>query len=209
MTTLPWMKVYVGDEAALTGHLSAEEFGAYERLRRYYWQHGSPPDDEARLQRITGVEPARWPAVCSAITSLFDAGWRLERVDQERTEAADKRERKVASGKLGALKRWTQNGKPNGTTNGIPNGSANGITMPSANGISNSHQHQTTNSAYDKEVLTHAHPHAREAIPAVKTKDEAGQWLLAHDVFPGDLDDLARKMVDGDLVWSDVERSAA
>ena len=85
--------------------------------------------------------------------------------------------------------------------------------MPSANGTANGEanglQPQMKNSAYEGKVPTHAHPHAREAIPIVKTKAEAGQWLLAHDVFPGDLDDLARKMVDGDLVWSDVERSAA
>ncbi|MGO4841244.1 DUF1376 domain-containing protein, partial [Rhizobiaceae sp. 2RAB30] len=48
------MKTYIGDEAAVTGHLTAEEFGAYERLRRHYWQHGGLPDDEARLTRITG-----------------------------------------------------------------------------------------------------------------------------------------------------------
>jgi hypothetical protein len=46
---------------------------------------------------------------------------------------------------------------------------------------------------------------ARDPIPLF----QARQWLLAHDVFPGDLDGLARKMVDGDLVWSDVEPSAA
>ena len=50
---------------------------------------------------------------------------------------------------------------------------------------------------------------ARDPIPLFCSDAQARQWLLAHDVFPGDLDGLARKMVDGDLVWSDVERSAA
>lgn len=130
MTDLAWMKTYIGDEAALTGHLSAEEFGAYERLRRHYWQHGSLPDDDTRLMRITGIDAGRWEAVCAAIASLFADGWRLPRLDQERSEAVDKRERKVAAGRKGTQSRWagvTVDSKANAVANGKGNGSANAV----------------------------------------------------------------------------------
>jgi uncharacterized protein YdaU (DUF1376 family) len=106
MTDLAWMKTYIGDEAAITSHLSAEEFGAFERLRRHYWQHGMLPDDDVRLMRITGVDADRWEAVRSAICSLFEEGWQLPRLDIERAQAASKRETAIERAKKAALGRW-------------------------------------------------------------------------------------------------------
>jgi uncharacterized protein YdaU (DUF1376 family) len=100
------MRTYIGDEAALTGHLTPEEFGCYERLRRHYWQHGGLPDDDARLIRITGVDPDRWEAVRSGIRALFEEGWRLPRLDQERAAAADKRGRAIERSQKAAQARW-------------------------------------------------------------------------------------------------------
>ncbi|MBM2711673.1 YdaU family protein [Mesorhizobium caraganae] len=113
MTDLAWMKTYIGDEAAITSHLSAEEFGAFERLRRHYWQHGILPDDDVRLMRITGVDPDRWEAVRSAICSLFDDGWRLPRLDIEREAAAEKREIAIDRARKGADARWRRNASSN------------------------------------------------------------------------------------------------
>jgi len=113
MTDLAWMKTYIGDEAAITSHLSAEEFGAFERLRRHYWQHGMLPDDDVRLMRITGVDADRWEAVRSAICSLFDDGWQLPKLDIERAQAAEKREIAIDRARKGADARWKRNASSN------------------------------------------------------------------------------------------------
>lgn len=130
MTDLAWMKTYIGDEAALTGHLTAEEFGAYERLRRHYWQHGGLPLDDVRLMRITLVSPDRWGDVRSVICELFTDGWRLPKLDLDREDAAIKRERKVSAGRKGAAKRWSgtaEDGEPIGYA--IPYGNTNGSAI--------------------------------------------------------------------------------
>lgn len=116
MTDLVWMKTYIGTETALTAHLSAEEFGAYERLRRHYWQHGSMPADDARLMRISGIDPERWEAVAQAIGPLMSES--LQRLDTERSDATVKREKKVAAGHRGAEARWRIDGKRNAVANG-------------------------------------------------------------------------------------------
>ena len=127
MTDLVWMKTYIGTETALTGHLTAEEFGAYERLRRHYWQHSSLPDDEARLMRVAGIEPDRWPAIASAIRPLLAEA--LPKLDQERSVAASKREKKVAAGQKGAAVRWQTDSKTIANANGRT--IANGMAEPS------------------------------------------------------------------------------
>lgn len=121
LTDLAWMKTYIGTETAITGHLTPEEFGCYERLRRHYWQHGSLPEDNGRLIRITGVAPDQWIAMADAIGLLLAEA--LPKLEQERWQAAGSREKKIAAGKLGASKRWgadTKNSKSNGSANGKP-----------------------------------------------------------------------------------------
>ncbi|ANN59654.1 hypothetical protein A9174_25005 [Mesorhizobium loti NZP2037] len=122
MTDLAWMRVYIGTETALTGHLTAEEFGSYERLRRHWWQHGSLPDDEPRLMRITGIDPGRWQEVAKAIGPLMSES--IRRLDQERSEATVKREKKVAAGHRGAEARWRIDGKSNASANAFANGNS-------------------------------------------------------------------------------------
>ncbi|RUX09922.1 DUF1376 domain-containing protein [Mesorhizobium sp. M2A.F.Ca.ET.037.01.1.1] len=118
MSELPWMPVYIGTETALTGHLSPEEFGCYERLRRHWWQHGSLPEDATRLMRITGVDPDKWEDVAKAIGPLMSDS--IRRLDDERSGAAAKREKKVAAGRKGAEAKWRPHGRTisdaNGTT---------------------------------------------------------------------------------------------
>ncbi len=46
------------------------------------------------------------------------------------------------------------------------------------------------------------------AIPKVKDLAEAKAWLHSKDVFPADVDYLAKKMMSGELYIEDVERSA-
>jgi uncharacterized protein YdaU (DUF1376 family) len=115
------MKTYIGDEAALTGHLTPEEFGCYERLRRHYWQHGGLPDDDARLIRITGVDADRWEAIRSGICDLFDEGWRLPRLDHERDEAAAKRVRAIERSQKALEARWKKNASSNPSSTATSN----------------------------------------------------------------------------------------
>ncbi|WP_137113644.1 DUF1376 domain-containing protein [Mesorhizobium sp. GR13] len=225
MTDLAWMRTYIGDEAAVTGHLTAEEFGAYERLRRHYWQHGSLPSDAPRMMRITAVDIDRWSSVWEAIGPLLD---HFDRLDLEREDAAAKRERKVMAGRKGAQKRWGD-GPANGNTNGItnsnanssaistPNGSAieqNGKSNGSANGITNGYPIATSTStrspAYEDKVLPDTHARAKEPVPAFSSMREFREWL-GEQVFPGceAFEPLVRKWMDGTITMDDVRRAAA
>ncbi|PAP92159.1 DUF1376 domain-containing protein [Mesorhizobium wenxiniae] len=218
MTTLPWMPVFPGDELAETSHLSTEEYGAYALLKMALWQHGAITDDDERLSRITRLSLERWLSV-RAIEPLFGPKWTHAKLEHHRTLAAGQREKKSAAGKKGALGRWGVDGKANGNRNGTANGVAiakDGSAMPSANGTANADanglQPQMKNSAYEKEVLTHAHPHAREEQPPhIVDKVKAGQWLDDHgvDPFGPQFDECVAKMVAGALTWADIERAAA
>ncbi|MBX5268626.1 YdaU family protein [Rhizobium sp. NLR17b] len=101
MTHLHWMKTYVGDEAAATVHLSRDEFGAYELLRRYYWQHGCLPNDDDRLARIARATPDEWKNLRPVIEILFDDGWRNARLDEERANAEKYHADRVRAGRKG------------------------------------------------------------------------------------------------------------
>jgi uncharacterized protein YdaU (DUF1376 family) len=209
MTDLAWIKTYIGTETALTAHLTAEEFGAYERLRRHYWQHGMLPDDDARLMRVTGVDPDRWEAVRSGICSLFEDGWRLPRLDEERTKAADKREIAIGRAKKGADARW----KKNASSNPISNASSMHGAMPKAMLEQCPSASASDEVRYeDKVAPTHAHTRTRkEQPPHIADKVKAGQWLDDHgvDPFAPQFNDCVAKMVAGALTWADVERAAA
>lgn len=128
MTDLAWMKTYIGDEAAVTGHLTAEEFGAYERLRRHFWQHGDLPDDETRLARVTGMEVSRWNEMANAIIPLLAPA--LAKLMQERSVAEIKRQKKIEAGKIGAAARWDKSGIPGVNSN--TNANANSKTIANA-----------------------------------------------------------------------------
>ncbi|MBX3598583.1 MAG: DUF1376 domain-containing protein [Rhizobiaceae bacterium] len=213
MKALPWLKTYIGDEAALTLHLNSAEFGAYERLRRHYWQHGSLPEVAERMARITGVDLEKWPAIWGAIEPLLV---NFERLDFERGDAAAKRERKITAGRKGAQKRWGDgriNGNANGFASGKPNGSAsaengksNGLPNDTTNGSPVATSTSTRDAAYEEKVDP---THARGDIPAFSNAAQFREWLSEKNVFPGDFDLLVRKWMDDTLSMEDVLRSAA
>lgn len=205
MTDLAWMKTYIGDEAALTGHLTAEEFGAYERLRRHYWQHGSLPDDDARLTRITAVTTDRWPLVRTAIEPLFAEGRLLQKLDQVRADAAGKRERKVLAGQKGAQKRWGDRAIVNGNTNGYANGTPNSKSMaePMAEPLVTQWPPAPAPEEvrYEEELVpTRTHTGAREElIPVPASRKQGSEWLMDQGVFPFDFDELLDALMAGTL----------
>lgn len=188
MSDLVWMKVYIGTEMARTAHLTPEEFGAYERLRRHYWQHGNLPDDADRLARTAGIDAERWQEMASAIGSLLaDA---MAELDKERTEARQKRDRKIAAGKRGAEARWGKNGRVNGTAimNGNTNASANskGIADAMADAAAShwqndSHQHQRQIEGRYEERLSTTRVRARDEVP-ISSQEEYEAHCLAKKV---------------------------
>ena len=50
----PAFQFYAADFLVGTAMMSAEEVGGYIRLLCYQWTHGSIPNDDAVLQRLTG-----------------------------------------------------------------------------------------------------------------------------------------------------------
>lgn len=204
MTDLAWMKTYIGDEAALTGHLTAEEFGAYERLRRHYWQHGALPPDDARMIRVTAIDQERWPAVWDAIAPLFGNAGQLDRIDKERTEAAEKRERKVAAGRKGARKRWGD-----GAEDGKTNGKAISRTMakPLAEPLVTQWPPAPAPDS-DSMIGKGVNRHERENdpfIPVPRSRDDGLAVLKEAGVFPFDYDALLPRLMAGTLRRSELD----
>lgn len=105
MSHLHWMPLYVGDELAVTNHLTAEEFGAYLLLKMHYWQHGGLPQDDRRLERIARCSSEQWVTVREAIMSLFDEGWQLPRLVEQRSVAEEKHTKRVEAGRKGGSAR--------------------------------------------------------------------------------------------------------
>lgn len=216
MTDLAWMKTYIGTEAALTGHLTPEEFGCYERLRRHYWQHGSLPDDDSRLARITGLSVERWGEVRPAVADLFDDGWRLPRLDEERGSAAQKRVRAIERSQKAAEARWgrkptdaTSNASSTARRNATSNASRMLDAMPEA-------MLEQCPSASDEvryeERLAPTRTHARDLQPSefpidpFPTLDEAHTFLTRNGVPENELSGFAAKLQGERLYPADLAR---
>ncbi|WP_176223151.1 DUF1376 domain-containing protein [Aurantimonas sp. 22II-16-19i] len=198
------MKTYIGDEAALTGHLTPEEFGAFERLRRHYWQHGGLPNDDTRLMRITGVSADRWEEVRSGICDLFEPHWRLPKLDEMRADAAEKRERKVAAGRKGADKRWSKDGKPNGTTNA--DAISKRMAAPMAEPMDNQWPPAPApdEERYEERLApTRTYARTRESQPGCfsipETDSEARAFLRRHDLQPRQVERALPMLMEGRL----------
>lgn len=161
MTDLAWMKTYIGTETAVTSHLTAEEFGAYERLRRHFWQHGGLPEDDDRLARITGLSLLRWQELASAIVPLIASA--LPNLSQERSSSVNKRLQKINAGKKGADVRWQKDGTT--IENGRTNANANGKDMANAMAEAMDNQWPSASASYEEryeERLSPTHVHTRE-----------------------------------------------
>lgn len=86
-----WMPLYVGDYLADTMHLSTLEHGAYLLLLMHYWRTGPIANDDATLQKISGVSPHLWTKsfVGSTIKKFFvvEGGYLIhKRVEAERAK---------------------------------------------------------------------------------------------------------------------------
>lgn len=86
----PWMPLYSGDYRADTAHLTAAEHGAYLLLIMHYWDHGSLPDDDARLARIAACSHEEWMAMRPTIRAFFHDGWKHKRIDSEMAKSLER-----------------------------------------------------------------------------------------------------------------------
>lgn len=68
-----WIKTNVGREAVRTMHLSTEEFGVYEILRRHRVEHGQMPTTEDAIAKAARVSLERWQAMRDVILPLLDS----------------------------------------------------------------------------------------------------------------------------------------
>lgn len=210
MSDLAWMKTYIGDEAAATAHLSPEEFGAYERLRRYYWQHDHLPDDDIRLSRIAGADIEQWTAIRPAVERMFEAGWRLPKLDLERVAASDKRERAIERSQKAAQARWGKVGA-NAPRNATSIPTSNAYAMRQAMPVAMLEQcppAPAPDEVRNDEGLAPTRVHARETdsfIPIPRSEEEGLALLKANEVFPPDYDEFLAKLMAGTLRQSELE----
>jgi uncharacterized protein YdaU (DUF1376 family) len=117
----PAFQFYAADFLVGTAMMSAEEVGGYIRLLCYQWTHGSIPDDDAVLCRLTGcggnaVASIRHKFGIDSAGSLVNA--RLEEVRHKSVEFRGKQS-------ANAHKRWekAKNTKPGNAT-------ADSLAMP-------------------------------------------------------------------------------
>jgi len=126
-----WMPFYVSDYLADTMHLSTEEHGAYLMLILHYWKSGPIPDDDARLALITKMGDA-WSNASSTLKAFFKQcnGMLIHsRIDKERQDAIDNKDRNQARARAAASKRWENNAPSNATS--IPQAMLNECPSPS------------------------------------------------------------------------------
>lgn len=115
------MPLYVGDYLRDTQHLSAEEHGAYLLLIMHYWTHGSLPQDEKFLQKISQLSGYKWQKYFENISGLFGPGWTHKRIEAEREKAMKLTNKRKMAGELGGVMnalRWEANAKANAKKNG-------------------------------------------------------------------------------------------
>jgi uncharacterized protein YdaU (DUF1376 family) len=68
MANLPILPLKTDALLADTGHLSAEEFGAYCRVLFVMWRHDARlPNNQTELARIAGVTPRRWKVIAERV----------------------------------------------------------------------------------------------------------------------------------------------
>ena len=96
----PWFSYNVDDfeldDKVVT--MTLEEEGAYHRLLRFQWRHGSVPADMKRLSGICKVAPRRMTRLWDSLAACFPTG-RNPRLEKERQKAQDISQKRSAIAK--------------------------------------------------------------------------------------------------------------
>jgi uncharacterized protein YdaU (DUF1376 family) len=104
-----WMPLFVADYLADTSRLTLTEHGAYLRLLMDYWRNGAPPDDDATLARILGIDRRAWCKLRAQIAPFFviqNGRWTHKRVEQELAGARERSGKAAEKAKTAATRRW-------------------------------------------------------------------------------------------------------
>lgn len=73
MSERPYFRFFMGDYLADTGHLDADEHGAYLMLMvDYYWHREGPLADEKNLQKITKLSRHKWKNISPVVLRFFE-----------------------------------------------------------------------------------------------------------------------------------------
>jgi len=106
-----WMPLWIGDYRKDTTRLTLEQHGAYLTLLMDYWVNGAPPNDDATICRILGVERRVWARLKPVILPFFDisgANLRHKRVEIELSGALERSGKNAARAKVAAEARWAK-----------------------------------------------------------------------------------------------------
>lgn len=104
-----FMPIYIGDYLKDTVFLSTEEHGAYLLMLFACWQHGSIPNNDRVIRRITGLEADAWEKSKPILLRFFKIkGDHLyhSRVERELVSAKEKKASFSERGKKGNEARW-------------------------------------------------------------------------------------------------------
>lgn len=104
-----WMPLYIGDYLADTGHLTAQEHGAYLLLLMHHWKNGPLPSSEKELQLISKIIAPQWCKIWPRLKRFFDEtpeGFVQKRLMKEKKHQLEISAKRAAAGKKG--------GRPNG-----------------------------------------------------------------------------------------------
>ena len=108
MSGQPWFAFFPGDYLSDTLGLSCCEHGVYMLLLAVSWQRGPLPDDMDHLARLAAnppIETLRF--ILQNYWTRNEIGWINKRLERERQEMLERRERRSAAGQKGNQVRWS------------------------------------------------------------------------------------------------------
>jgi len=120
-----FMPIFIGDYLKDTTFLTTEQHGAYILMLFACWQHGSIPDSDQVIRRITGLDKDAWSESKDVLMAYFkiqDGAIHHSRIDRELISARRKKKSMSTRGKSGADARWGN--KKNATSNATSNGTS-------------------------------------------------------------------------------------
>lgn len=143
MSKFPHLPLFTDAFIADTGHLSAQETGAYLMLLMVAWR--SPgcrlPDDDAKLARWARVSAKNWPRVKASVMefwTLADGFWTQRRLTKEHVSVSRRAEAARDNGSRGGRAKTLKTNEPaNPVGSDRSSGSATPIPIPIAtpNGV--------------------------------------------------------------------------